>query len=111
MHLYFYYAITPTGLTSASFYVKTEPPGLVSSHPGFGQHGKEFADMGESTGVSSWIGAWCSTDRTLINVDHFINVMNSLDGFDAADPSLKAIKFLAQGSIDNTIDQAALAGT
>jgi hypothetical protein len=79
MHLYLYDAVTLACLTSAAFYVKTEPAGLVSPDPGFRQHGKHFADVCKDACVCGWIRAGRPADGALINVDRLVNIVNPLD--------------------------------
>src|SRR6266481_5247194 len=57
--------------------VEGKTPGFVPALARFRQHGVEVADMGEYSGVGGGIGAWCASNRRLVNAYDFVDVLRA----------------------------------
>src|SRR5690606_38104889 len=72
------------GLASAAFHIETEPSRLVSTRLGLGQGREEVADWCKEADVGCRIRPGSTADRILVDVDNFVD---GIDSFDGAYPS------------------------
>lgn len=70
------------GFASPAGDVKGETPCGVAAHLGLGKLRKELADRPKEIDVGGGVGARSATDGRLIDVDDFVDVFESFDGFD-----------------------------
>ena len=87
-------AVALARLAAAPRLVEAKAARLVAAHLRFGQLGKEGADLVEDLDVSRGIGARRATDRRLIDVDDFVNVLGAGDSIVFADRSALAVERL-----------------
>jgi hypothetical protein len=74
MHLHFYEAVSPAGLTAPPFDVEGKAAFGVAPRPGFRQQGEEVPNVVEHFGVGGWIAARCTADGLLVDVDDLVQV-------------------------------------
>src|SRR5712692_1784788 len=72
-------AIALAGFAAAALHVEAEAPGAVAAFARFRKHGKEIADRSEDTGVSGGIRARRAADRSLIDLDDFVDLIGAED--------------------------------
>src|SRR5215470_14860654 len=108
-HLDFAQAISLARFTTSALHVKAETPGFVSARSRFRQHCVKLANGSENTGVRGWIGSWRPSDRRLIDLDHFVDEFQTLDGFMCTGIVERAIDVFCQCLIQNLIYQRRLA--
>ena len=77
MHLNLDNTISRTSLTPAAFDVETKAAFFVASNLGFIGLGKEIANVVKYTCIGSWIGAWSAANRTLVDINQSINVLDT----------------------------------
>ena len=77
MHLNLNDAISRTSLTPAPLDVETKAAFFVASNLGFIGLGKEIANVVKYTCIGSWIGAWSAANRTLVDINQSINVLDT----------------------------------
>ena len=79
VHLYLLYAVALTRLASAAAYVKAEAARFVAAELCAGGLCEKVADVGEKTGIGGGIGSWRTSDRTLVDGDHLVKMLHTLD--------------------------------
>src|SRR6266478_1681370 len=110
MHLDPNDAVALARLASPALDVKRETAGTVAAHPRFGQLRKQLADMGEQAGIGRGIRARSAPDRTLIDVDYFVEVLNALKRFVSAGAFAAVIQFLRERAINGIEHERRFAG-
>ncbi len=80
IHLHRLVAIAVALLATAATRVEREAPGLVGSDLGFGQVDEQGADVGEHASIGRGIGSRCAAQRRLVDGDHLIHMLQTLDG-------------------------------
>ena len=81
VHFDFDDAVALAGFAPSAFDVKGEPPRRVAARACFLGAGEEFTDGGEDAGVGGRVGARCAADGRLVDVDDFVEVIQSFDAF------------------------------
>ena len=81
MHLNFGYAVALTGLAATAFDIKAESAGFIAARAGFVSAGEEFAYRRKHSRVGGRVGARCSADGALVDIDTFVDVVQTRDGF------------------------------
>ena len=71
--------VARAGLAATAAHVEGEAAGLVPAHLGFGRLGEELADVVEDAGVGGGVRARRATDGRLVDVDHLVEVLHTLD--------------------------------
>src|SRR5207245_7231088 len=79
MHLDLYYPVALARLASPALDVEAEPPRLVAAHLGFGQAREQLPHVGEHPRVRRRVRSRRATDRRLVDVDSFIEILETLD--------------------------------
>ena len=67
------------GIAAAALLVEAKSPRVVAAHFGLGEPRIDFANEIENAGVSRWVRRWRIADWVLIDVDHFIDEVESGD--------------------------------
>ncbi len=75
MHFHFDQPITLTGLTTSTAYVEGETARAVPACACLGRERKELTQRGEQASVGGWVGPRCAPDWTLIDIHHFVEVI------------------------------------
>ena len=81
VHLHLDHTITLTGLAAAALDVEGESSGFVTAATGFLRAGKQLPHRGKNAGIGRRIRSRCATDRTLINVDNFVQMLQTFNVF------------------------------
>src|SRR5213075_2947611 len=77
VHLDFHEPVALAGFAASAFDVEREPPRTVAAQLRLGQIGEQLANRREQAGVRRRIGARGATDRTLIDIDNLVDVVES----------------------------------
>ena len=93
VHLDGDHAVALTRLAAAALHVERKPAGPEAASLGIGHHREEIPDEGEQPGVRRRIAARRAPDWRLIDLNHFVDEVDTLDpiygwfteGFDTAD--------------------------
>ena len=93
------------GFAAAALHVEAEAAGLVAALARFRQHGVEIADGREEAGVGGGIRARRAADGGLIDLDHFIDVLEAFDGIVRAGLVVRPVDLVGQRAIEDVVDQ------
>ncbi len=74
-------AIALTRFAATALDVEAEPSGVVAASSRFRNRRKQFTHRREQTSVGRRIGARSATDRTLVDVDDPVDLLESVDAF------------------------------
>ncbi len=96
---------------AAALHVEAESAGLVAAFARFGQHREKFANRSENAGVSRGIRSRRAADRRLVDLDHFIDVLDARHALVRARRIHRAIELLRQRAIENVVDERGFART
>src|SRR5579883_3488857 len=94
-------AVPLARLAAATLHVEAEAAGLAR----FGQHGIEIADRREETGVGGGVGARGAADRSLVDADDFVDLVDAFDRIVRARLLARAVDFAGQRAVENFVDQ------
>ena len=81
VHFNLDHAIALTGLTSPTFDVEAEAPGLVATRFRLWQPGKPIPNGSEGARIGRRVRTWRAPDWTLVDIDHLIEMLQPFDGF------------------------------
>ena len=79
VHLYRLVAVAAASLAAAALDIEREASRLVATDLSLRQFHKQIADVAKYSRVGGWIGAWRTADRTLVDVDNLVDVVNAVD--------------------------------
>ncbi len=108
MHFNFDDAVALAGFAATALDVERETTGAVAACAGLRYPGEQFADWRQQAGVSRWIGSWCATDRRLIDVDDFVELVEADDPVMFGGFGGGALEIFCGGGIKGVIDQRRL---
>src|SRR5437660_1399660 len=103
-------AVALAGFAAAAFYVEAEPAGAIAALTRFRKHGKEIADRSEHTGISRRVRSRRATDRRLIDLDDFVDLVGTDDFAMRGGRFGGAIEFLRERTVKNVVDERGFAG-
>src|SRR5208337_4075439 len=103
-------AFSLAGFATPAFHVEAEAPGAVTALAGFREHGKELANGGEDAGVGGGIRARRAANGRLIDLDDFVDVLDSKKHTVRAGRLHGAIELLRQDAVENVVDQRGFSG-
>ena len=109
VHLDFAYAIAFARFTSAALNVERKAPGLVAVDLALGEFREEAPDLVEDLDIGGGITARGSADRTLVDVDDLVELLEAGNVAMATDPGVAADEFASRGGIENIIHERRLA--
>ena len=98
-------AVALAGFAASALDVKAEAAGLVTARARFGQHRKQIADMREDLSIGRWIRARRAADGGLIDLDHFIDQIEPVDGCVRAGLRMRIVDVLGGSAIQNIVHQ------
>ena len=107
-------AITPSPWQPSQrppFTLNEKRPGPESARLRFGQHRKQLADEGEQPGVGCRIRSRRASDRRLIDLDDFVDVLDALDAVVRAGLVAGAIQLAGERSIEDVVHERGFART
>ena len=74
-------------------------------------HGVQVPDICKHTGICCRIGARCSSDGRLVNINYLVQIFNSVNGVKIAVSGTRPVQLCRQVLIENLIDQRGFSGT
>ena len=96
MHLDFDEPVALTCFAAPTFDVEGEPPGPIPAQLGLREIGEQLADRGEQAGIRGRIRARRTTDRALIDVDDFVDVIEPLQPIVSAGNDFRPVEMPRQ---------------
>ena len=105
MHLNLDNPITRASLTAAALDVKAETALLVAANLGFIGLGKQIANIVKYSSICSRIRARCPANRTLVNINQSVHMLNTANFLELTWLSRVAVEFLGDGLFKDRIDQ------
>ena len=105
MHFNLDNSITRAGLTATALDIKAETALLVAANLGFIGLGKQIANIVKDSSIGSRIRARCSANRTLVNINQSIHMLNAADFLELTWLGRVAVEFLGNGLFENRVDQ------
>jgi hypothetical protein len=109
VHLDLDQPIALAGLAAATLHVEAEPSRSVATNLGVWDLGEQLSDGSEQTGVGRRIRARRASDRTLVDVDHLVDVLDAGDPVVRSGNHPRAIEVPRQRSVQDILDQRGLA--
>ena len=103
--------VSAAGLTSAALYIKAESALLVASCLGISRRCKKIPDLIKHASVSSRVGSGGTSNRRLINIDHLVQLLQSLNGFMFSWYGSCPVQISGKCLVKDFVDQRAFAGT
>ena len=111
MHFNLDDTVTAAGFTSAAFYVKTESTLFIASRLGIRRRRKQIPDLIKQTCIRGRVGTRRSADRRLVNIDHFVELLDPLDCLMLTRNRQGMVEIMCQPLIYDLIDKRRFSGT
>ena len=108
IHFQFVGSVSFTRLAASAFDVEAKASRCVTALLGLGELRVEFANLVKQFDVGSRIRTRRTSDRRLINGDHFVEVFDAVEAVVIARIADAAIEFLPQGLNQNLVDERTL---
>ena len=109
MHLDQPLAVALAGLAAAAWPVEAEAVGRVAADLGLWHPGEQLADLVEDPGVGGRVAGRRVADGRLVDVNHFVDVLDPAKLVVAAGLGGRPVQALGQGGVEHVVDQRALA--
>ena len=109
LHLDLVVSLALTRLAPTAFHVERKPAGFVSPGPSLGDSGEQLSDGGKGARVGGRVAAGSPANGRLVDVDHLVDVFDSLDLVEIAGPVLSPEEVLGQLLVEDLVDKGALA--
>ena len=106
IHLYLIHAIALAGLAASSLHIKAEASCLIASQLGLIGLAEELADKIKNAGIGCRIGARCTSDWGLVDVDDLIRIFYALNAVVLRSSQTRTVELGSQGVIENIIYQS-----
>ena len=110
MHFHLEYAIAFASLAPPALHIEREAPRSVATLARQGHAGEQFPDRCEQAGIRSRVGPRRAADRTLIDVDHLVEVIETVDALVRRRLVVAAVQMPGDRAIERVVDQRGLAG-
>jgi hypothetical protein len=81
VHLHALNAFALASLAASALDIEREAPGTVAALACRGRLCEKFANRGKKPCVRGRVGAWGAANRALIDMDHFVDGGETIDGF------------------------------
>ena len=111
MHLDLANAISLAGLATAALHIERESSRFVAVDARFWEHGEQAADFIEYLDVGRGVAARSPADRSLIDVDHLVELLESVYGVMPTDSRRRVVEFSGERRVENVIYERRLSGT
>ena len=98
-------------LAASALDIETESARIISSYLRLRHLGKKVADVCEHSGVCRRVGSWSLADRRLVDIDHFVEILDAADLPEFARSLLSTVRHTGNTLIQDLVDKARLAGT
>src|SRR6185503_18058493 len=99
--------VAGTRFTASALDVEREAARLIAAHARFRKLRKKVAQMREQAGVGRRVGAWCTADRRLVDVDHLVEQLPAVELLVCSRFFLGIVEALRQSAIQSVDDQRA----
>ena len=110
MHLDLDDAVAAAGLAAASLHIEAEPALFISPCLRIGRGGKQIPDHVEHPGIGGGIGTGRAADGRLIDVDHLIQLIDSLNSFIFPRNGSRPVQISCQRFVEDLVHQRAFTG-
>src|SRR5258708_18598191 len=110
VHLDFHESVTLASLAAAAFHVERKSAGSVAADLRLRKLGEQLANRRKETGVGRRIGARRAADRTLLDVDDFVDVLHAGDALVRARQDARSVEVSRERSVEAVFDQRRFAG-
>lgn len=111
IHLYRTHACSLAGVATASGHIEGETAGLVATHTGAGQLGKEIADVVEYADIGGRIGTRGASDGRLVDLDYLVDILDAGDALVGQRTLLGMIEMGVEDGMEGLVDEGALSAT
>src|SRR5687767_14677776 len=109
MHFDLNNPVSLTSFAASAFDIKAKAAFLITAYFRFVRYREYIANVIEYSGISSWVGARRPTNWRLIDVDYFLQMLDSRNFFMDTGTSLRFVQITRQRLIQYFIDQRRLA--
>src|SRR5260370_5427210 len=93
-------AVALARLAAAALHVERKTPRPVAAHSPFRQLREKLADVREEPRVRRGIRTWCAADRTLVGVNHFVEMLAAFEAIGGARALAAAVEFLCERAME-----------
>src|SRR5690606_17133760 len=104
-------AIALAGLAAAAFNVKGEAAWVVATQTRLGHAGEQLTNGSEHARVGSWITAWGTTNRGLIDVDDLVEMLQAFHTIVGRRFGMGTVQQMREGGCQRVVDQRGFART
>src|SRR6185369_11108910 len=98
-----------TFLAATALHIETKAPDAVAAYLRRRELGKQIANMIEEPGIGRRITSWCASDRSLVDNNNLVQLLEPLNRPVRARAFLGAIEMAEQSAAQNVVHQCALA--
>ena len=109
VHFHFDDAVTLARFAAPALDVEAEPAGFVAARACLRHCGIDLSYRREQPGIRRRIGARCAADRTLIDLDHPIDVIQPLDAVEMRGSRRRVVQLRGHRSKQSVVDQCRFA--
>ena len=109
VHFHADHAVAFAGLAAAAAHVEGEASRAVAALAGDGHAGKQFANGCEEPGVGGRVAARGTTDGALVDGDHLVEVVQTVNLAARGGFGLGAVELLRQRLVQGVVDEGGLA--
>src|SRR5579862_6442056 len=110
VHLDLHETVTLTRFASPAFDVERKASRTVTTDLRFGQFCEQFADRRKQARVGRGVRARRTADRTLVDIDDLVDMLEAGDALVCARENASAIEMTRERPMKNILDQRRLAG-
>src|SRR5882724_4676834 len=111
MHFYLDHAVALTGLAASALDVEPESSRFISPRPRFRDGGEDLSNRREQTRVRGRVGAGRTADRTLVDLDHPVDVVEAFDAIEVRGSGRGMVELCRYRAKQGVIDQGRLPRT
>ena len=111
VHFYLDDTVTAACLAASALYIKAEPSLSIALCLGIRRRSKQISYLVKDTGIGCRVGTGCPPDRGLVDINHLVKLLNSLDSLMFSGNTSCPVQIPCKMLIQNFIDQRAFSGT
>ena len=109
MHLYLDHAVTFAGFAAPTLHVKRETTGPITTLLGGRGLGEDFPNGGKHPGVSGRVGARRATNRALVDIDDFVEMLQTFNRVMLSRLGMRPVNFAGRRGIERLVHQGGFA--
>src|SRR5260370_20097322 len=95
-----YVAVAVTRLAAGALHVERKSPRSVAAHSPFRQLREKLADVREEPRIRRGIRTRCAPDRTLVDVNHLVEMLDAFEALVGARALAAAIEILCERAME-----------